>query len=130
MASAKVLMIDDDVDFLRIHQAYLQKAGFTVVTAVDGDEGLIIARKDKPDLIILDYMMTRPTEGSIVALALRDDPELKDIPVLLLTAVRAKHPWWGVDKHDSYLPVDTVLDKPVSEERLVGEVKRLLAKEK
>ncbi|MHB1007240.1 MAG: response regulator [Chloroflexota bacterium] len=126
MAAAKVLLIDDDADFVRIHKAYLEEAGFAVVTAYDGEEGLATAREEKPNLVILDYMMMRPTEGSIVALEFKDDPELKGVPILLLTSVRAKHPWWGVDKSDKYLPVDAFLDKPVPADVLIGEVNRLL----
>ena len=126
MAAAKILLIDDDADFVSIHKAHLLKAGFAVVTAYDGEEGMATARAEKPDLVILDYMMVRPTEGSIVALEFREDPQLKDVPILLLTSVRAKHPWWGVDKSEKYLPVDAFLDKPVTADRLIGEVNRLL----
>lgn len=128
MTAAKVLLIDDDADFVRIHAAYLKAAGFTVVSAVDGDEGLAVARQENPDVVILDYMMTRPTEGSIVAIEMREDPQLKSIPIILLTSVRARHPWWGVQKNESHLPVDILLDKPVPPERLIDEVRRLVEK--
>ncbi len=127
MAAARVLLIDDDVDFVAIHKAYLEGAGFDVITAYDAEEGLALAREEKPDIVVLDYMMARPTEGSIVAIEMKEDAELKNIPILLLTSVRAKHPWWGVNKSESYLPVDVLLDKPVSAEQLAAEVSRMLA---
>jgi len=122
----KVLLVDDDVDFVKINQAHLEKAGFEVLTAYDGQEGLERARQSRPDVMVLDYMMARPTEGAFVAQEMKDDPELKDIPILLLTSVGAKHPWWRVQKDDQYLPVDEFLDKPVPPERLVEEVRKLL----
>jgi len=123
---AKLLLIDDDVDFVRITKSFLESAGFDVDVAYDGGEGLEKARKDKPDLIFLDYMMLRPTEGAFVAQELKDDPQLKEVPILLLTAISSVHPWWGVQKDDRYLPVDVFIDKPVKPERLVEEIKRLL----
>lgn len=125
--AAKILLVDDDVDFVRINKAHLEAAGYEVLTAYDGEEGLIVARAEKPDVIVLDYMMTRPTEGSFVAQEIKEDPEIGKTPILLLTSVRAKHPWWRVQKSDSYLPVDVLLDKPVSAEKLVAEISRLVA---
>jgi len=124
----RILLVDDDVDFIRINKAFLEGAGFDVVVAYDGGEGLERARQERPDVIVLDYMMVRPTEGAFVAQELEDDPELKSVPVILLTAVGSAHPWWGVKKDDYYLPVDVFLDKPVKPERLVQEINALLEK--
>ena len=129
MAAAKVLLIDDDEDFVHIHKSYLEHAGYKVLTSYTGEEGLAIAKAEHPDVILLDYMMARPTEGSIIALEMRDDPELKDTPIVLLTSVRSKHPWWGVQKSEERLPVDVFLDKPVPPERLVAEIEQLVNQE-
>jgi CheY-like chemotaxis protein len=70
-------------------------------------------------------MMDEVTPGSYVARALRQHPVLATVPIILLTSVRVKHPWWGVEKDDERLPVDIIVDKPVSPERLIAEAKRL-----
>ena len=123
---SRILLVDDDVDFVNITKAHLENAGFEVSTAYDGTEGLASARKERPDLVILDYMMARPTEGAFVAQEMKEDPELKDIPIILLTAVGAVHPWWKVQKDDYYLPVEVFLDKPVKPELLVEEARKLI----
>ena len=122
----KILLVDDDVDFVKINKAYLEGAGFEVVTAYDGTEGLAQARATRPDLMILDYMMARPTEGAFVAQEMKEDPELKDVPILLLTSVGAIHPWWRVQKDEYYLPVELFMDKPVKPERLIEEARKLI----
>ncbi|MCL4465019.1 MAG: response regulator [Chloroflexi bacterium] len=127
MAANKVLLIDDDEDFVAIHKAYLERAGFVVSACYSGDDGLDAARTEHPDVVVLDFMMARPTEGSLVAQALRDDPVLKTTPIILLTSVRAKHPWWGVQQDGDYLPVDILLDKPIEPERLVAEIRQLVS---
>ncbi|MGQ9674279.1 MAG: response regulator [Chloroflexota bacterium] len=122
----RVLLVDDDVDFVEIIRTVLEEAGFNVITAYEGGDGLKKAREARPHVIVLDYMMTRPTEGAFVAQELKDDPDLRDIPIVLLTSVGSVHPWWGVKKHDEYLPVDVFLDKPIQPERLVEELRSLL----
>jgi CheY-like chemotaxis protein len=127
MAASTVLLIDDDEDFVAIHKAYLERAGFKVAACYSGDEGLEAARAEHPDIVVLDFMMARPTEGSLVAQALRDDPSLKETPIILLTSIRSKHPWWGVQKGGDYLPVDVLLDKPIDPERLIAEIRQLVS---
>ncbi|MDA8216417.1 MAG: response regulator [Dehalococcoidales bacterium] len=127
MAAAKVLLIDDDEDFVRINRAYLEQAGFHVLDAFSGEEGLAVAKDEHPDLVILDYMMAWQTEGSLVALAMREDAQLHNTPIILLTSVRSQHPWWGIEKSDKYLPVDVILDKPVRPDRLISAIKTLLS---
>ena len=122
----RVLLVDDDVDFVKINGAHLEKAGFEVIPAYDGTERLAKARETRPDGMILDYMMARPTEGAFVVQEMKEDPDLKDVPILLLTAVGAIHPWWKVQKDEYYLPVEVFLDKPVKPEQLVEEVRRLI----
>lgn len=122
----RVLLVDDDVDFVEIIRTVLEEAGFSVITAHEGDDGLKKARKERPHIIVLDYMMTWPTEGAFVAQELKDDPDLRNIPIVLLTSVGSAHPWWGVKKHEEYLPVDVFLDKPIQPERLVQEIRSLL----
>lgn len=130
MAKGKrVLLVDDDEDFIEVTRTVLEEAGFDTVVAYDGDDGLRKARASRPDVIVLDYMMARPTDGAFVAQELDDDPDLRDVPVILLTSVGSVHPWWGVKKDDEYLPVDVFLDKPVKTERLIEEIESLLSKQ-
>jgi len=122
----KVLVVDDDVDFVRITKAMLEKSGYVVVTAFNGQEGREKARSERPDLIILDAMMETETEGFHVAYDIRKDAELKATPIIMLTAINMRDFPWKVEKDETWLPVDVFLDKPVSSERLVAEVDKVL----
>jgi len=128
MKDIKILLVDDDIDFVFIQKAFLEKEGFQVVTAGDKFAGFERAKAEKPDLAILDVMMTTDQEGFEMAREMRKDPLLKDIPIIMLTSVdsvtglnlkeMANDPKW--------LPVDSYLEKPVQPQKLLDEIKRLL----
>lgn len=84
-AKARILVIDDDHPTVRIISLILERQGYTVHTASDGDEGLRKAREEKPDLIILDIMMPG-MDGYQVCRRLKKDPATAQIAVLILTA--------------------------------------------
>ena len=123
----KVLVVDDDPSFLMLTKAVLSRGGYRVVTAMNGTQGLDKAKREKPDLVILDYMMATPTEGSLVSWLMREDPELQRIPILMVTAVGREHPWWQIKPEEQALPVDAWLDKPVDPNQMLKEVDRLVA---
>lgn len=126
---ARVLIVDDDVDFMRINGKVLRQDGYEVVEAYTGADGLEKARETKPDAVLLDFMMESNTEGASVAQTLREDAAFKTTPILLVTAVRRIKPWWnGVKPDQDWLPVDKVLDKPVAPEKLLAELQEVLAK--
>jgi DNA-binding response OmpR family regulator len=82
----KVLLVDDDIEFCEATKLLLESKTYEVVLAHDGKEGLEKVRTEKPDLVILDVMMPE-MNGYDVCVVLKADPELKKIPVILLTAV-------------------------------------------
>ncbi|HDY86599.1 MAG TPA: response regulator [bacterium] len=84
--TAKVLIVDDEPDIVNIIKCHLECCKCEVVTAANGKEGLEKAAKEKPDLILLDVNM--PTMNGLQMLErLREDPNLKDIPVIMVTVV-------------------------------------------
>ncbi|HEX4458644.1 MAG TPA: response regulator, partial [Polyangia bacterium] len=85
MAGETVLVIDDSPTILKVVQLVLTKAGFSVYTAPDGEEGIARARAERPDLILLDFVMPK-MNGYQVCRALAESPELKSIPVVLMSA--------------------------------------------
>lgn len=85
MSVAKVLLVDDEPHIPMVVGRKLSTAGFEVATAADGEEGLAAAKEFCPDLIITDLQMPYMS-GAELAAALRADPSLRDIPVILLTA--------------------------------------------
>ena len=85
----KVLVVDDELDMRTFITTLLETNGFKPLTAQDGFQGLEVARKNKPSLIILDVMMPRES-GINLYRELRNDPDLKDIPVIMLSALSKK----------------------------------------
>jgi DNA-binding response OmpR family regulator len=125
-AKKTVLIIDDDVDILEAVKLTLGAAGYNVLTASGGQEGLDLVRKQPVNLVILDVMMARDTEGFHVAQEIKDDPKLADTPILMMTSVAAKSGFKFDPKTDGeYMPVDDYVEKPVDPAVLVARVKKL-----
>ncbi len=83
----KILVVDDDSDVLTVMETILKNRNYEVLTAMSKEEGLELARKEKPDLAVLDVMMTTHYEGFEMAQAILNDPELKKIPFLMQTSI-------------------------------------------
>ncbi len=121
MDARKILIVDDDPDFTFATSAVLRSAGYSVSSATDGEKGLGLARAEKPDLIILDVMMTYLLEGLSVGAQLQADPDLAKIPVLMLSAIaRTEHV--GSFPTDQSLPAQYFLTKPVPAAKLLETV--------
>ena len=130
----KILIIDDDPDIILAVRLTLEAAGYQVIEAHNGVEGLKKVKAESPDLIILDVMMDTTTEGFQVTLRLRSpDPAseyaaFRDIPIMMLTAIHSTTPLrFGPD--EDYLPVDDFVDKPIDPDELVRKVAALLARQ-
>jgi CheY-like chemotaxis protein len=87
MESKKILIVDDDIDVITIIETILKKEGFHVISATNKVEGMQKIKEEKPDLAILDVMMTTHYEGFELAKELTDDPELRKMPVLMQTSI-------------------------------------------
>jgi two-component system, OmpR family, alkaline phosphatase synthesis response regulator PhoP len=132
MGAKRVLLVDDDVDFLEINRLILEKAGFEVVTADNGNEGFQMASSTPVDVAVLDVMMDTPTEGFELARKLRQQDKTRHIPLLMLTSVNTENEAIGShirfsdrDRDKAWLPVDRFVDKPVKPEDLVSLVRTL-----
>ncbi|MHC4310551.1 MAG: response regulator [Planctomycetota bacterium] len=130
MTNARIVVVDDDQDIRDSVQAILEAQQYTVVTAADKAEGMEKIRTEKPDLAILDVMMSSWQDGFDMSRELKKDPEFKNMPILIMTGVKDKT---GIDFKSSagdptWLPVDGFLDKPVDPDTLVAEVEKLLQK--
>ena len=132
MGAKRVLLVDDDADFLEINRLTLEQAGFEVLTADNGTDGFRVASSTPIDVAVLDVMMDTPTEGFELARRMRQDEQTKHIPLLMLTSVNAENEAQGSafrftdrDKDPQWLPVDRFVDKPVKPEDLVTMVRTL-----
>jgi CheY-like chemotaxis protein len=87
MNTQKILIVDDDVDIINVITTILENEGFEVFSANNKEDGLNLARRENPDLAILDVMMTTHYEGFELAEALINEPALKNLPILMQTSI-------------------------------------------
>ncbi|MBN1456817.1 MAG: response regulator [Sedimentisphaerales bacterium] len=119
----KILVIDDDNDFVESIVNLLEAKGYNVASASNGTDGVAKAKDNKPDLILLDVMMTTKDEGFNVARELQGIEGIKGTPVIMVTGVRKEMNLpFGFEPDETWLPVKQVLEKPVKPETLLNEV--------
>jgi CheY-like chemotaxis protein len=124
----KVLIIDDDVEYVDAIVNLLDAKGYHVTSAHNGKDGIAAAQADKPDIILLDVMMTTNSEGFDVARALHADEGLRGTPVIMITGVRKEMNLpFGFEPDGDWLPVKAVLEKPVKPELLLKTIAEKLA---
>jgi two-component system, OmpR family, alkaline phosphatase synthesis response regulator PhoP len=116
----RILIADDEPDILEIIQYNLQREGYEVYTAKDGDEAIVRAKQVKPDLIILDIMMPKKT-GVEVCEILRSQPAFKETLIIFLTALSDESSQMrGLDTG-----ADDYVNKPISPKLLLSRVNAL-----
>lgn len=133
---AKILVVEDQGNIRKLVRINLERAGHTVVEAGGKEEGLALAESEQPDLICLDVMMPKGTEGFQFVWTLRSTAEapLKDVPIVMLTGIHDHtelrfYPESedGTYKKGEYLPVQAFLDKPIDPEKLIATVSEVLS---
>ncbi len=121
----KVLIIDDDPEFVDAITNLLDAKGMKVESASNGQDGLKKAEEVEPNLILLDVMMTTKSEGFDIARELHSKENLKDIPVVMVTGVRKEMNLpFGFEADEEWLPVKEVLEKPIKPETLLKTVEK------
>ncbi len=131
----RILIVEDDLDLIESLRLVLESNSYEVISANSASDGLVMAERDQPDLILLDIMMPRGTEGFHFVWQLRNhsQPELQRIPIIVMSALHSTtelrlYP----DQADSdyasgeFLPVQAFLDKPIKHAVLLDEISRLL----
>lgn len=116
-----ILVVEDESDVVDLLRYNLTKAGFSVLIANDGLKGLEMARKNRPDVIVLDLMLPGMT-GQAVCKALRKDPDTESLPIIMLTAKGEP----GERVQGLELGADDYVTKPFSTKELVLRVKAVL----
>jgi len=124
----KILMIDDDPDFVSGIQAILATGDYEVDVAYNPKDGLRALQSKKYDLLLLDIMMGRGAEGIMIARKLRKDPKLREMPVLIITGMREQIAFLfpGEPIHPRFVDVDELVEKPVEPKLLLDKVSTLI----
>jgi len=116
-----ILIIDDEPDILTIIKYRLEKAGYHIITAGDGEEGFDAVKKNKPDLVLLDMRIPKMI-GVEVCKKIKSDTELKNIPVVFITASQRTHVAQITEKFGAQ---DFII-KPFEPEELLSKIRRLI----
>jgi CheY-like chemotaxis protein len=127
--SLKIVMVDDNTDFLFTMETFLERNGFEVLTADDGQKGIELIRKEQPDLIMLDIMMETLFSGFEVCKQVRSDSDLKYIPIIGISGMGEEldidyRQWPDYD----YFRPDAFLDKPVDKQHLLQMIPEVIKK--
>jgi CheY-like chemotaxis protein len=120
----KVLVVDDEPDVVRYFTAVLEENGYAAASAADGIEALAKVRQDPPDLVMLDITMPNHS-GVRVYRELKEDAALKKIPVVIVTGISHSFKQF-ISSRSQVPPPEGYLEKPVTPEAILGEVRRLL----
>lgn len=125
---AKILLVDDDIDFVESTKTVLESKPYEVIVALEGDEALRKAREEGPDLILLDIIMPIK-DGFTAAEQLKKDPQLSKIPTLMLTSFSARRGETAIPVSRGFtLDVEDYIEKPVRPEELLARIEKHLKK--
>lgn len=119
METKTVLIVEDQIEFLAVNKLYLERHGYTVIAAEDGEEGVRMARDRKPDLILMDFSVPR-LDGIGATAELKRDPGTREIPILLLTA----HTFGSVGRRAIAAGCAAYIGKPCEPRRILHEVQQ------
>jgi DNA-binding response OmpR family regulator len=118
MRTPKILIIDDEVDFVKLLRFRLEANGCFVISAYNGEAGLEEAKRNKPDLILLDILLPK-LDGYSVLKKIKDDTSISNIPIIMLTCMQKKE---GIEDISGYVI------KPYNKEDLLSAIKDSICK--
>ena len=132
MSKPKILVIDDDIDYVGATAAILEANGYEVVTAYDGKEGLEKAKSELPQMILVDLMMNTINEGYDLVRDIRSDERFADTPMIMISSAHQHEMFKNANfvPDEVWFPIDRFLDKPIDKETLLKNVSELLEKKK
>ena len=125
----RVLLVDDDPDFVEATTIVLEASGFEVISASSGVDGLRMVEEEDPDIVILDVMMENTDEGFAVARRIRRGLG-SSVPIVMLTSVgRVTGYDFDPGGKPSFFPVDLFLEKPVPPNVLIQKIREIIGRE-
>jgi CheY-like chemotaxis protein len=125
MTKKTILIVDDDPDIVLANRLVLESAGYAVEEAGSGEEGLAKMRANRPDLVLMDVMMTNPLDGYYTTQQISDDPQLREVPILMISSITSSQ-YAAAFPTDQYLDIREFISKPVEPEVLLGKIKQFI----
>ncbi|MCP4149486.1 MAG: response regulator [bacterium] len=123
----KVLVVEDDIDVLETRKIVLEHNDYEVATATNIDVAKEIIEKEKIDLIILDVMMEKDSDGFVFAQHVKNNDKFKHIPIIMATAVNQRTKFkFDIEKDGDFMPVEKFMEKPIDPDDLIVTIRGLL----
>jgi len=126
MPEAKILIVDDDTDFVLVTKTVLEHNGYEVVSAGTGKQGMTMLARENPQLVILDVIMSSVLDGFTMSRRMAEDPAFKDIPVIMVTSI-ANTDYSTLFSADESVNINAFLTKPIKPADLIGKVEEILS---
>jgi len=123
----RILIVDDDHDFVEAIACFLEANGLTVFRAYDGAEGIKVAKIERPDLILMDIMMNERTEGFFTINEIRRDPALQNVPIFVVSSLCTRLPDFEIPS-GGWLSYDMFFGKPVNTAQLLEKIRQRVGK--
>ncbi len=123
--AATILVVDDDPDFVQIVARILRANGFRVLAAANGAQAWRQMQEERPDLVLLDIMMSTILDGLGVSQRMREDPVLRDVPVLMVSSI-ADTDYAAAFPTDQHVHMDAWIGKPVDPDALLKTIRQHL----
>ncbi len=126
-AKGKILLVDNDPEFLEMHKAALLEHEYEVLTAASAREGLDRVRTSMPDLIVIELILEKHDSGFTFCKQIKNDPLFKRIPVVMVSAVAEATGFrFNMEEDGYWMKTDDFLDKPVEPDVLIDKIEALL----
>lgn len=110
----EILLIDDDQDMHFAVRAMLSPPRYHITACSTGPAGFEALKRKRPDIVLLDIMLATPSEGFHLCYAIKEDPQTRDIPVIMISAIGSKIGMdYAKELGSEYVPADAFLEKPL-----------------
>ncbi len=127
MPEAKILIVDDDTDFVFFTKTILEQNGYEVISAGTGNQGMTMLARENPQLVILDVIMSSVLDGFTMSRRMAEDPAFKDIPIIMVTSI-ANTDYSTLFPADETVNINAFLTKPINPADLIKTIQEILSK--
>lgn len=124
-----ILVVDDDPELVETVTTLLDSVGYQTSYAYQIEKGIELAKKERPDLILLDIMFVDQPgpDGITASIQIHKDPEVQDIPVIILSGIKQVVDFpYEYSPDPTWMPVKTFIDKPVKPDKLLTEIEKVI----
>jgi CheY-like chemotaxis protein len=125
MAKGKILIVDDDPDFVAYTRTILESQDYDIVSAGNSEQGMTILAREKPDLVVLDVIMSSILDGLNMSQSMAQNTAFANVPIIMVTSI-ANTDYLALFPTDESINIDAFLTKPIAPSELIRHIQRLL----